>query len=370
MSKQLKSIALFPLQVTRHSIFVFSAILDFCRSNSIDVRYRIPRNRILSTQNDGIVVAVFESPNHNELTVGFDMGDYPHIASIEGLDLCDIYVKRSYDSSLLSSLPSGYRQKVVPLGMYHACSPKQPFAETHLILSACVGAASLGISAFRKTLVNTTRLLVRSAFGRQAAFPMVDRFRQLRSIGQQTVFFHTRIWDPNIHKSFYGRNIREVNAFRKSLVSALRDNLGEKFIGGIIENDYARRDCPDLISSHSADFSTYMNLLKNSRIAITETGLHASTGSRLPEYFAAGRCIVSEPLEFEIPIPPTDGIEWHTYQDVDSCMEVCIDLLNDIVSVDSAMTKAATYYDQHVMPEKQIETLITRIGTAITSDRN
>ena len=172
MSKQLKSIALFPLQVTRHSIFVFSAILDFCRSNSIDVRYRIPRNKILSTQNDGIVVAVFESPNHNELTVGFDMGDYPHIASIEGLDFCDIYVKRSYDSSLLSSLPSGYRQKVVPLGMYHACSPKQPFAETHLILSACVGAASLGISAFRKTLVNTTRLLVRSAFGRQAAFPM------------------------------------------------------------------------------------------------------------------------------------------------------------------------------------------------------
>lgn len=362
MSKQLISITLFPLLVTRHSVFVFSAILDFGQSNNIDIRYCKPRKRNLNAQNDGIVIAVFASSDHKELTVGFDMGDYPHIASIEGLDLCDIYVKRSYDPSLLSSLPSSYRHKVVPLGMYHACSPRQPFAVTHLILRACVGAAGLGISAFRKSLVNTTRLLVRSAFRRQAAFPTVDRFRQLRPIGEQTVFFHTRIWDPNIHKSFYGRNIREVNAFRKSLVSALRDELGEKFVGGIIENDYARRDCPDLISSHSADFSTYIELLKNSRIAITETGLHASTGSRLPEYFAAGRCIVSESLKFEIPTPPTNGVEWHTYQDIDSCLDICINLLNDMASVDSAMTKAAAYYDQYVMPERQIETLVARFS--------
>jgi len=49
----------------------------------------------------------------------------------------------------------------------------------------------------------------------------------------------------------------------------------------------------------------------------------------------------------------------------DAIIEQATEVLNDMVSVDSAMTKAATYYDQHVMPEKQIEALITRIGTAM-----
>jgi len=354
----LRSITVFPLVVTRHSGFVYTSLLEFGQIEQVPVMFRTPDRKVLDLQRQGLVVAVCALKNGTELTIGFDIGDWPDIASLSGLDFCDVYIKRSYDAQLISNLPTAYRRKILPLGLYHSCSPQDVLIDFRTHFSACCGAIAENIGAAPQSVITLFRWVARFVFQRRAAFPSVEQFRQLRGRGQYSVFYHTRIWNPKTHKSFAGRTITELNEFRIELVRKLRISLGDQFVGGIIRTTFSEDYCPELLSPHASDLPTYLSLLGNSRIAVTESGLHASTGSRLPEYFAAGRCIVSEPLVYDVPNAPINGVHWHNFDDAESCVEVCLNLLSNTVSIDNLMIDAANYYDKTLQPGRQAQALM------------
>ncbi len=84
--------------------------------------------------------------------------------------------------------------------------------------------------------------------------------------------------------------VAELNQSRLSLVRALKENLGENFTGGIMEDAYSKQVCPDVVVPiEICTRENYLQLMKKADICIATTGLYGSIGAKLPEYLAAVR---------------------------------------------------------------------------------
>ncbi len=287
------------------------------------------------------------------LDICFDMGDWPEIASIAALDACDIYVKRSLSYQHLSTLPEQYKAKIVPYGFYFACSQESLGMEFKAARAYWLDRLASGASNGYMASIFLARWIARALFKRKPLFIPLSSLEAING-GENTVFYHARIWNPVHHRTHASKTIEALNNTRMNLVRTLKEGLGEKFIGGITPSEYASRICPELITPHGSDSASYMKLLSQSKIVITEEGLHGSTGSRLGEYFAANRCVVSEALYYEVPNQPINGKHWHVYNSVSECLEICQRLIEDPILIEETIQNISSFYNEYSSPQRTI----------------
>jgi hypothetical protein len=77
----------------------------------------------------------------------------------------------------------------------------------------------------------------------------------------------------------------------------------------------------------------------------------------MAEYLAASKCIVSEPIDNELPAP-LDHIS--VYRSESECMEACDRLLSDPSLAAFHRLQSWNYYETYVMPRAHIANLLVR----------
>ena len=169
-----------------------------------------------------------------------------------------------------------------------------------------------------------------------------------------------RLWDPNGAEVCQDKPAQEerkrINQMRMDVIRELRDKLGADFVGGVFDDDFARKTCPELILNKKLTSKKhYLSIMKKSLICIATSGLHNSTGWKFAEYVAAGKAIISEPLQYSVNGNFEKGKNYLEFNTTEECIKKVDYLLRNSQLRQSIEKANCDYYQNFCRPDKQIE---------------
>lgn len=244
----------------------------------------------------------------------------------------DYYFKRSYQPS---SIAKPFKKQVFPLGLNYAVYPAEFDAFEHERLATLV---KMHGPEFR--------------FTAQPPPSFADDV-------EPKALFITRVWDPldnparSIEKNDERRRLNET---RVSCIERLRQEFGNRFLGGLVHNEYAIENYKHalLADNEISEKENYLNLLRLYPVCIQTTGLHGSIGWKMGEYVAFSRAIVSEKLNYEVPGSFSPGQHYLEFKDPEECVQQVGRLLSDSALRKMMMENNADYYSNYLRPDSMI----------------
>jgi len=281
------------------------------------------------------------SPTVPRLVIGdrmlaFDLRDQSYSICLQSLEQADAYLKRSYYEPHLQSLPETQRRKIVPFGLNYALRTSGSRA---LVAKLLIG-NPVRILRLRATLRTYLGLAKAEMFERAPA-----------EASEQLIYFQTRVWDP---REVVGDDFREINETRVALVRCLRREFGSRFKGGLVPTAFACTHYSDAISPEPHRRSEHVQRSRAALIGIYSRGLHHSLAFKLPEYLAASKCIVAEPLRNTLPAPLVQGEHYLEFSNIGMCLALCDRLLTNPHVCQEMRTANWEYYTRHVRFDKRL----------------
>lgn len=187
------------------------------------------------------------------------------------------------------------------------------------------------------------------------------------NVEKPRIIYMARLWDPN--EGYAGKPLSKelmeernsINEFRMAVVRELRNKYGDAFVGGIERSTYSEQLCPELIVDKKYTAKNhYLKLMKTCDICIATTGLHKSIGWKTGEYIAAGKAVITEKLNYEVP-SLYEGVNYLTFSTVDECVKQ-IDVMLDNKDLLKQMKQAnRLYYITNLEPESLIKNCFARL---------
>jgi hypothetical protein len=95
-------------------------------------------------------------------------------------------------------------------------------------------------------------------------------------------------------------------------------------------------------------------------VSVVTTGIHQSVPGKLGESLAAGRCIVTEPLAYELPVQLEEGRHYLVFRNPEECVAQCRRLLDDDGLAAAMQAANREYYERHGSLTRTIERCLSR----------
>lgn len=355
---------------TAHVLPLYSGFRSFARRHCIPVAFRPWGTVRFKEHRPGTLwVEILNQRAEEPLFLCFDMHDSGSEYSLDRLEQCHVYFKRSFDPGQVAQLPLALAAKVRPYGLF--CRFGDAADESLLRRFICearavgrfrtpVGRLCPPYAVLRKQFSWWLRLLGTSwldpvssrTIRKKLVVQECDLMERRASLGN-TVFFQTRVWDPRDVP--HEKNVAAINEIRADTVRALRDHFGERFVGGLKRDRYATAIYPDLVTPHRDDRLSYLALLQQCRVSVITGGIHQSIPGKLAESLAAGRCIVTEPLAHRLPVPLREGTHYLSFRHPAKCIEQCERLLREDAFAAAMQSVNREYYERHAAAGSTIE---------------
>lgn len=297
---------------------VLAGLFTLSYQGLIDLRLvtrRLPREKAMW-------IEVSDEETTQSRTICIDLSDQHHLQSPMRTALADSLWKRSYSGGVGR-----------PLGLFAFMGSKHDQAIKHSVKATWASLLSGRPSDLR--------LCMPSQFGK---FPLIDDYLAPAG-GQQKILFQVKAWDPASGEDPEDRH--RVNEGRAQIIKRMRGAFGERFVGGFVPSEFAVRAYPSLLTDQSTSRADYFRLVRSCNIGLSSVGLHGSNPEKTVELMAASRVLVSEPLRALIP-EPIDGIA-HFFQDLDSLVEICDQLLASDLT--EQQKESRRYFDSFVRPD-------------------
>jgi hypothetical protein len=337
---------------------VFTGLYDLQDAGVIVVR--LVDNLGGSTWLDRFTVPmrVTECRTGKTVVVAIDLNDTSKFSIKSGLETVDVVFKRSYKQQLLKSHSADFAERTLPYGFNYNCYSRS-------VPTAQLSAYHYGLRL--KTLGKsgrTTRAAWRTHHLRflLSGIPnnisiFEDSFRwQPDAPSQPRVFFVTRL-----HASQQdGKEIEYLSRQRVELVRTLKSELGSRFVGGIVKDKLSRRRCPKELLFDKVSRRTFVRMLRGSDILISTLGIGKSTPWKFAEGMAASRCILSEPLFFDVPDTFQIGTHYHEYRSVEDCVEKSYSLLENPDCIRATKYAVWKFYERYGRASALMEGLLRR----------
>lgn len=324
------------------------------REGAIELKLRPGIEITRGRPNRQFIALKLESGDNSWMAV-FDLQDSAELGLRAALNHCDYYFKRSLSDQSYTGLSGEDAEKLKPFGFnYQVAVPSRVMMLNRLVMEYL----SKPFNPFKKKNnfhLHNLKELFDANFGRRESPLMgVDDLRPKASGDFKfDVLFQCRLWDPNDLAKKNRPDAEAVNAERINLVSALKRELGGKFVGGLQPTDFARRVAPELLvnSPAMAHRRSYIELVKASSVVISSAGLLGSNGWKLGEYVALGKAIISEPITTKLPGNFEVGVHYQSYTSVEECMNRVTELLIDKNKISSMGQSVADYYFSFLEPK-------------------
>lgn len=336
----------------RQSLLVSSKILSGLSAlrRKGDISLRFIANVRCPNMRDGLVLWTIRHRDNRgpERNVVIDLFDAAEFLCPIALNYADVYFKRNLTLGPLELLPAHLRKRVRPFGLNNLCYDAQSWPDW------------LAVSAVRTRMTAAKDL-------RSAVAGVIDAVHLFRVIPGRNAFiarpeqkkrpivlFQTRVWPPQ--KS--GVDLEPLNQERVCLAMSLRAALGERFVGGVVGDQFARTRYPEAVVRKSVRQNQYAALTRSALIGVYSRGVHGSLAYKLSEYLAAGCCMVVEPWEHMLDVPLESGVHYLPYHSADSCATACETLLADKALAAEMSRRNADYYLRYLLPERHVERIL------------
>jgi hypothetical protein len=299
--------------------------------------YELPRRAVKLRRVDGIAGShcVLDADG---LKIAIELHDQSDVWNLPMLEWCDVYAKRNINP--LHSI--ALQHKIIPYGLNYACHSRRSMAAA--------------LAAIAGTFARTSKARILEIY-RYLATPhwKFFEYRPEQAV-DNTILFQTRVWEAHD-----APGDEAINEQRVGLLRALKREFGSRVIGGVVPTPFARKAYPDLITSEACRQPQYIRWAKRPLIGIYFRGLFGSIAFKMAEYLAASKCIVSEPIDNELPAP-LDHIS--VYRSDTECLEACERLLSDRSRAQFQRQQSWEYYEAHVTPGAHMASLLARAKAA------
>ncbi|MBN1565401.1 MAG: glycosyltransferase family 1 protein [Anaerolineae bacterium] len=297
-------------------------------------------------------------PSDNWTYIALDSWDHGSRFLRELLPHVEVYYKSNYNQHEIDQLAEHEKSKIKMAGLYYpvrlADNNIKFFLDILAFYSFTLDKHALP-GFFRLTSGN-----VRKRFLYLAKRIRVNRGRlkasdypayRAQTIKPTQVFFNSSVWQPT--------HSEDLNSQRADIVKILHERTDIQFIGGLRPSPISREHYPDLILEHEPSHAEYMTIVGESGVVINTRGVGHCFAWKLPEYLAAGGCILSAKQHNQLPEPLREGEEVLWYEDDLSDFSDKLDmLLNDAKLCEHLRQGAARYYDRWVDPEQAIKRIL------------
>lgn len=148
--------------------------------------------------------------------------------------------------------------------------------------------------------------------------------------------------------------LRDINLKRIEICSTLKKEYDDRLIGGIADGDYARRNCPELITTDEriATRSRYLETMHSNIIGVISSGHQYCIGARFGELISSGRAIISDPFRYVLPGDFSEGKNYLSFASSDELCEKAEFLLGNPSAVNEMETVNSQYYHNFFEPRK------------------
>jgi hypothetical protein len=345
---------------------LYAGLRAFGRRHSVPVVFKPTASVRFSRHWPGSLwIEVLTDSSPVPVFVCIDMADSGRAFSLERIEHCDVYFKRSFHREHVTQLPPTLRQKVQPYGVFYEASESGDASLLHRIVCEVIARRRFGAPAGTRELSWWAKVIGSSwldpfavrLMGRRLVIPD-DYVANAGAPLGDTVCFQTRLWSPaEVPRE---NDVAAINGTRAEIVSALRRSLGARYVGGVMRSAFAREQYGDLITPHADDRASYLGILQKCRVSVVTTGIHQSVPGKLGESLAAGRCIVTEPLAYELPVPLAEGTHYLVFRNPEECVAQCRRLLNDDGLAAAMQAANREYYERHGSLTRTIERCLSR----------
>ena len=266
------------------------------------------------------------------LRIGIEISDHADYWELPLLEWCDVYAKRNMNPRHTTAL----QHKIIPFGLNYMCRSRRGLVAA---LAAIAGAWPRVSKAKLKEIYCILATPHWKFFEHRPEQPV-----------DNTILFQTRVWE--LHEA---PDDEAINEQRISLLRALKREFGGRVVGGLVPTPYASKTYPDLITNQPCRMPQYIRWSKRPLIGIYSRGLFGAIAAKMAEYLAASKCIVSEPIDNQLPVP-LDHIS--VYRSECECLEACDRLLSDASLAQYQRQQSWKYYEAHVAPPAHMAELL------------
>ena len=347
-------VTIFPNTIAPWFTQVFAGLFELSSQGAIEVNTsaRFPYRDLVDATS--LALEVTDKRSARTLRILVDLDDtkrfrFPHL-----LKHFDVIAKRSFHRPQIEQLPEHQRAKVIPYGVNFNCgSPTIPFGRLftdHHLLRIRLGSKSKQSQSFH--LQHQLRFLLFLAKN-NLSLNESDFVRLPDASTHHEVFFVTRMFGTS-------KGLTEFSEQRIKLVLALQRTFGERFHGGIVRTSLSERFCPREVLRPKMSRRDFAATLGASNIAISTLGVGRSNPWKLGEFIAASRCIVTEPLVFELPVRLEENTHVCSFNSIEECLETCDHLLTKTSHAEEMRHNIHAYFLNHVSASNLISDLLDR----------
>lgn len=340
------------------SSYIFGPLNELAAQGKIALEWRVPwhRDGYKMPIQDRTLVEVSDPEADWKRRVIFDFHDEGFRLNERLLKEADLYFKRSYSRRDVARVAPELQAKIKPLGLPFACRNDRDTNGLRRALGYYK--THYGKADGQKHSPAAVRRVLED-YHRWRTLAPIHNFEQTPDTSlEPTILFQTRLWGPGTTST---EDREALNRMRVELIRALRKTFGERFVGGLIPDAYAREIAPDCLADAPTDRSAYIRYSRPHPIGICSIGLHQSNPWKLSEYLAGAKCILTEPLFYETPVPLQDGKNYFVFPDAAACVERCRYLLDNPEAVTTMRQANADYYHHHVRPSSWLESCLVVI---------
>jgi hypothetical protein len=365
-AKYLVRVHIGPWQNFYHTSKVYTGLLRLAGQGGIGVEFvpPLPGEDALWTSNPlAVTLDVIAAPAAPPVRVCIDVHDAADVFFTDLLAACDVYCKRSYRAADAAALPPDLAGKVLPFGLNYGCrSFRSTLRVVRALLPGCVRRFLRSPRQGMKEL--SEHLPVLKQF---LACPSTAEFEQSPDVAvEPTILFQTRVWEP---WDTGPDDAAGINEQRVGVVRALRKAFGKAFVGGLVPTPFAWEHYPDAVTTEQTRRKAYVAMSKRSLIGIYTRGLHSSIAFKFPEYLAASKCIVTDPLSHELPRPLAAGRHYLLFGEPEECVERCAEVLRDRGLASALRHAAYKYYQENVEPAAHLRHCLDQVVSFASARR-
>ena len=356
----MRKVVVYPISIGKFASQIYGGLFDLAANSEIELKIAMrppPEIHERCDWGDPLnrrIVYVDLIDNQSEkIGICYDMLDGPEIIAPNALERCNVYFKRSYSSEFIHTTVDVWQKshpelakKIHPYGlnMPYSSPNSHSSVQRYITFSLATGYA-------QHHPLKTIRRAIRTAVLGETKLPDLPVVPP-QAPSEPLIMFQTRLFDPSLHVQH--DEVDQINKYRVQIVSALRREFGKQFMGGLIPNGYTSKRYPELLTNCDTRQAEYFDLVKKCQIAVFTRGIRQSTGWRYAELLAMSRCIVSEPLAYELPAPLLEGLNCLYFSNPDECLAACYQILGNPTLAEQMRTANHEYFERNVRPSSLI----------------
>ena len=167
------------------------------------------------------------------------------------------------------------------------------------------------------------------------------------------IFYQKRLF-PNENDI----DTKQVHIQRATIIRLLKKEFPKNFVGGLKNDLMSLEFYADCISDIEGSQHVFLEAMRKCGICIYTKGLVNSPGWTLPEFLSQGKCIVSERLKVELPVPLENNIHLIFFDSNEHLIQICRDLITNKSEINRLGANARKYYEAYVTPSIFMENII------------